>query len=228
MKLRSALVLGLAAAIGAGLLLPAEAAKKSKPVVVATDPDDDWGANADPNIAAAGDALGMELVEASIGMADAKTVDFVIKLKSLPPSGGIPEFVRYLWVVTVDGELLQIDGKFTNYSRGTCDPTAGTCPPPRDPGSAPFLVRGDCVNNTAAVTCTEIGLVHGTFDAAAATITVPVSLEMLRAKAGSVIAHGSQPDSGFSGVLVIPSVWASQSSMPLDTMTLTKTFRVPK
>jgi hypothetical protein len=227
-KLRIVGLIMAIASLGAVAVAPVNAAKKSKPVVMGTDPDDDWGANADPNIAPAGDALGMELVEASIGMADTKTVNFVIKVKSLPPSGGIPEFVRYLWVVTVDGELLQIDGKFTNYSRGACDPTAGTCPPPRDPGSAPFSVRGNCVNQTAAVTCEERGLVNGTFDTAAATITVPVTLEMLGAKAGSVIAHGTQADSGFSGVLTIPSAWASQSSMPSDTILLTKTFRVPK
>ncbi|MDQ3963755.1 MAG: hypothetical protein M3277_07590 [Actinomycetota bacterium] len=229
MKTRSVLVLALAAALAAGSLLPAEAAKKSKPTVVGTDAADDWGNNVDPTIAPAGDAMGSELVEASIGMADTKTVNFIIKVKSLPPVGGTPEFIRYVWTVMVDGDLLQIDGKFTNYSRGACDPTAGTCPPPRDPGSAPFSVRANCTDNGgAAVTCEEVGLVHGTFDTAAGTITVPVSLEMLGAKPGSRIEHGTQPGSNFSGVWAIPSAFFSQADMPKDEMLLSKAFVVPK
>ncbi|HEV3473651.1 MAG TPA: hypothetical protein VG408_10725 [Actinomycetota bacterium] len=229
MKTRFALVATLVAAVALGSLFPAQAAKKSKPVVVGTDADDDWGANADPTIAPAGDALGMELVEASIGMADPKTVNFIIKVKSLPPVGGTPEFVRYVWTVMIDGELLQLDGKFTNFSRAACDPTAGTCPPPRNPGTAPFLVRGNCTDNGgAAVTCEEIGLVNGTFDVAAATITVPVSLELLGAKPGSKIEHGTQPGSNFAGVWAIPSAFVSQGNMPLDELLLTKAFVVPR
>ncbi|MDQ4064657.1 MAG: hypothetical protein M3161_01265 [Actinomycetota bacterium] len=217
-----------AAAFGAVSVAPVQAAK-SKTVVVATDPDDDWGSAVNENIAPAGDALGQELVEASIGMADKATVNFIIKVKSLPAIGGVPEFTRYVWTVMVDGELLQIDGKFTNYSRGTCDPTAGTCPPPRNPGMAPFMVRANCTDNGgAAVTCEEVGLVNGTFDAGAGTITVPVSLELLGAKKGSRIEHGIQPGSNFAGVWAISSAWFSQGNMPLDEMILTKPFIVPK
>ena len=69
---------------------------------------------------------------------------------------------------------------------------------------------------------------NGTFDSAAGTITVPVPLEMLSAKPGTKITNGTQADSGFSGVLAIPSAWASQASMPSDTLILTKTFVVGK
>lgn len=214
---------------GAAIGGPAQAAKPKKgPVVVATDAADDWGSNRDPNLAPLGSHLGQELVEAAIEKADAKTLNFIIKVSALPSSGGVPEFSRYVWTMTVDGTLLQIDGKFTNYSRGTCDPTAGTCPPPRDPGQAPFMVRGNCVDNTAAVTCEEIGLVKGTFDSASATITVPVPMELLGAKPGSVVAHGMQPGSNFAGVWAIPSAWASQGDMPKDEMLITKPYKIPK
>lgn len=233
MKIRPILLGVLVAAIAVGSLMPAEAAKKKKkprgPVVVGTDAADDWGSAQSPDLAPAGAFLGQELVEASIGMADAKTVDFVITLAELPPTEGIPEFTRYVWTIDIDGELVAIDGKFTNYSRGTCDPTAGTCPPPRDPGEAPFLVRGNCTDNGGtAVTCEELGLVHGTFDTAKKTISVPVPLELLGAKPGSVISHAVQPGSNFSGVWAIPSVWASQADMPHDELILTKSFTVPR
>lgn len=224
----AAVVAGAALIAGAAIGGSAQAAKKEAPVVVATDPADDWGANKDGNLAPLGNQLGQELVEASIEKADATTLNFVIKVASLPASGGVPEISRYVWTMTVDGTLVQLDGKFTNYSRGTCDPTAGTCPPPRDPGSAPFMVRGNCVDNTAAVTCDELGLVNGAFDAAAGTITIPVPLELLGAKTGSVIAHGIQPRSNFAGVWAIPSAWASQGDMPLDEMIITKPYKVPR
>jgi hypothetical protein len=70
----------------------------------------------------------------------------------------VPEATRYTWnldvdptphLVTEDGsnpdlKSFDLDGKFTNFSRGACDPTAGTCPPPRNPGLQPFVLRGDC------------------------------------------------------------------------------------
>lgn len=220
-----------AALVGAALGAPAATAKGKKkkggPQVVGTDPADDWGANVDPAIAPLGGPLGQELVEAAIGLADKKTLNFVIKVASLPPNGGIPELTRYVWTATVDGDLIQLDGKWTNYSRGACDPTAGSCPPPRDPGMGPFSVRGNCANSGAAVLCEELGLVNAEFDASAGTITIPVPLAMINAKPGTEIAIGTQSDSGFSGVLAIPSAFFSQGNMPSDTLIIDGVFTVP-
>ena len=218
----------IALALVAGVMVGNVAQAKPKPVVVGTDAEDDWGNNQNPDIAPLGDALGQELISGSIARKDASTLDFIITVKSLPSNGGVPEFSRYVWTMMVDGELIQLDGKWTNYSRGTCDPTGGTCPPPRDPGEAPFMVRGACVDQTAAVTCTEIGLVHATFDVAAGTITIPVPLELLGAKTGSKITNGTQAGSNFSGIWAIPSAWASQADMPKDELILTKTYTVPR
>ena len=229
MKTRTVTVIALVALVAASFAAPGTAAAKGKkakkgPVVVGTDEAGDWGA--DPQLAPIGDALGQDLVEASIGMADKTTVNFVIKLNSLPPSGGVPEFSRYTWDFLVDGESAQLDGKFTNYSRGACDPTSGQCPPPRDPGMQPFLVRGDCVTEGSVTTCQEKGLVNATFDAASATITIPVSLDVLGAKAGSKIA----PATGTFGgtVAAVPSAFLSANNLPLDALVATKTFTVPK
>jgi hypothetical protein len=198
-------------------------------VVVGVDAGDDWGDNVDATIAPLGAPLAQELLEASINKVDKKNLEFSFKVASLPPNGGIPEFVRYVWTVTVDGELVQLDGKWTNYHRGACDPTAGNCPPPRDPGEAPFLVRGNCTDNGgAAVTCDEIGLVNGTFDSASGTVSVKVPMKLIKAKVGSKIANGTQSGSNFSGIWAIPSVWASQGNMPYDELVLTKEYTVPR
>jgi hypothetical protein len=227
MKRSLTLVVTFALMTGRAVMPHAGAKAKKGPFVMGTDAADDWGMNVDPTLAPAGNALGEELVQASIQPKDSKTLNFIIKVASLPPSGGMPEFTRYVWTIMVDGELRQIDGKFTNYSRGACDPTAGTCPPPRDPGQAPFSIRGNCTDNGgAAVTCEEIGITNGTFDAAAGTITVPVTLDLLGAKPGSKITHGTQAGSNFAGVWAIPSAFVSQGNMPYDEMLLTGVYVV--
>ena len=228
MTTRKIAALALMALVVAAFVAPgvasAKGKKKSGPVVVGTDEAGDWGA--DPQLAPLGDGLGQDLTEASIGMADKTTVNFIIKLNSLPPSGGTPELTRYTWDMLVDGEAVELDGKFTNYTRGACDPTSGQCPPPRDPGQQPFLVRGDCVTDGSVTTCQEKGIVQASFDAATATITVPVPLDLLSGKPGSKIA----PATGtFGGTIsAVPSAFLSATTLPADTMTVLKTFKVPK
>lgn len=226
-KLVALLVSGLVA--GAVLVGPASVASGAvKPLVVGTDPDGDWGANVDPGIAPIGDALGMDLVAAEISKADAKTLNFVIKLNSLPASGGFPEIPRYTWDFNVDGEFRELDGKFTNYSRGVCDPTAASCPPPRDPGMQPFFLRGNCgVTETPAINftaCEELEAIQAQFDAAAGTITIPVSLEALGAKRGSKITPAANIFGG--SVSAAPSAFLTSGNFPLDTLTVLKTFVV--
>lgn len=219
----------------AGLMVAPASAKKGGPVVVGTDVAGDWGSNVDPGIAAVGDATGQDLVGAEIGMADAKTVNFVIKLSSLPPSGGMPEFVRYTWDFTVNGEPRELDGKFTNYTRGACDPTSGQCDPstgklPRDPGLQPFILRGECTQTPTPATtltfCDELAVVQATFDAASKSITIPVSLEALGAKAGSKIVGGIGTFS--ATITAAPAAFLTSSGFPMDGLVTTKTFVVPR
>lgn len=225
----SSLLLGLLAA--ALPLAPATAA--DPPVVVGTDPKDDWAFGVAGNpvpVPPLGNLLGQDLVEASIGMAEEpNVVNFIIKVTSLPPPGGMPEITRYIWDVTVDGNFLSIDGKYSNYSRGTCDPTAGTCPPPRDPGPAPFFIRGDCEQVENVTVCKELGKVQGKFDAASGTITIPIPLELLRAKPGSVIGPGldSFAEQMGGSIMAGMSAWVTNATMGHDAMTMTSSFVVP-
>jgi len=199
---------------------------KSSLQAVGTDKAGDWGCNQDCTLAPAAAALGQDLVKASIGLANPKTVHFVIGLDSLPPWGGIPEFSRYTWEFTVDGEPMQLSGAFTEYIRGICNPTYNPmiCPPPRDPGQSPFFLRvGGC---TVGGPCEEVGLLHATFDAGAGTITIPAPLKLLKAKPGSKIGPGA---SLFGGTIyAAPAAFVTNASLPADTLTVTKTFVVPK
>ena len=223
-------VLALVGLLAGMLSAPAEAGKKKKAptsLVVGTDAAGDWGSATDPTIAPLGDVVGQDLVSAKIEMDGKDTVNFVIGLNALPPSGGMPEFTRYTWDFTVDGEQRELDGKFTNYTRGACDPTSGQCPPPRDPGMQPFMVRTNCAANEANVTvCEEVGIVQATFDAASATITIPVPLELMNAKPGSKIQPGTNIFGG--SISTNPSAFVSSSAAPLDTLLVTKTFKIPR
>ena len=231
MKVHKKAVVALigAALVTASFVGSSATAAAPKPKTVGTDPAGDWGANTDPNIAPLGDALGQDLVGAAIGMADKKTVNFVLKVNSLPPSGGVPEFTRYWWDFTVGKTVYELDGKFTNYSRGACDPTSGQCPPPRDPGMQPFLVRGgDCTTTQNVTTCPEVGLVHATFDAATGEITIPVPLKMIKAKPGSKIGPAAPLTTVGGAITAAPAAFVTNGSMPLDSLLQTKAFIVPK
>lgn len=227
-KLVSIAVIGL---LAGALFAPANAAKAKAPMVVGTDPAGDFNVQDDPTFAPLGDQLGADIVKASIGMADAKTINFIITLNKLQT---VPEVMRYTWGLTVDGEYAELDGKYTNYSRGACDPTSGQCPPPRDPGMQPFIVRANCttIDNPASptTTCEEVGIVQAIFDTEANTITIPVPAELINAKAGSKIAAGTSDFSSQAGgnVMAIAATFVSRSDYPRDTMFTTKTFTVPR
>lgn len=215
------LVLGAAVAPAA----VAGKAKKSGPMVVGTDASGDWGSNVDATLAPLGDLLGQDVVEASITMADPGTVAFIIKVNSLPPTGGIPESSRYNWDFLVDGEAFQLTGAFTDFIRGICNPLhTGACPPPQNPGMSPFFLRqGPC---TVGADCFLRATVNATFDAAKATITIPVPLELLGAKPGSKIAPGVSTLGGT--IYAATSAMVTNGSLPNDTMMVTGTYTVPK
>ena len=228
MKARALIALALTSLLVAVVIAPSTAAAKApKATVVGTDPDGDWGSANDPAIAPIGDALGQDLIGAAIS-GDSKTVNFIITVNSLPPIGGAPEVSRYIWDLNVDGEFVELDGKFTNYSRGVCDPTSGQCPPPRNPGMQPFLVRGNCtvVEGSQVTTCEEMGIVQASFDAAAGTITIPVPGEMIGAKKGSKITPAANLFGGT--IAAAPSAFLTSAASPMDTLAVTKTFVVKK
>ncbi len=167
-------------ALAVGMALAAPLAAEDEDAVAATDP---WAEDVFPTDAVEvgaqrkgtfGDgqeeaelytALGADLRNGTIRMLDAETVEFTIGLWDLPPTGGVPEAIRYTWDFSVDGEVAQLDGKWSNYTRGTCDPTSGQCNPPgrmpRDPGLQPFLFRANMTSSClgASVPPTEVPVV---------------------------------------------------------------------
>ncbi|MDQ4065338.1 MAG: hypothetical protein M3161_04760, partial [Actinomycetota bacterium] len=179
-----------------------------------------------------GGPLGQDLLEASIALGeDGKTINFVMKVSQLPPNGGMPEFTRYTWDFVVDkSDTIEIDGKWMNYTRGACDPTSGQCPPPRDPGPQPFLVRGNCAETATpagnVILCEELAKVQGIFDPAAGTITVPVPMDAIKAKPGSKIV--GVPGTFEGTISAAPAAFFTRGDMPMDVLFVTGTYVVPK
>lgn len=232
--MKKMIVAGLATSLLGLMLVPgphavAGAKKPAGPVVVATDDPADWGANVDKAIAPAGTPLGMEIVEAAIGLSeDKKAINFIIKLAG-PTSGGPGEVVRYGWEFTVDGNAFQLNGGRTEFIRGMCNPliTDPACPPnfgdPTKLGNFPFFVRsGTC---SVGADCTIHAVVNATFDVATSTITVPVPLEVVKAKLGSTIG----PMGGlFGAIYAAPGALVTTNGLPHDAISVTKTIKLPK
>lgn len=227
MKVRSALAVGLIVALVSvlgGSAAPVAAKGKGGPTVLATDPADDWGSNAGVP-APLGDVLAQEITEAAMH-SDGKNVHFIIKLNSLPPNGGVPEISRYNWDFTVNGTAYQLTGGWTEFLRGICNPliTSGGCPPPQNPGLQPFFLRqGPC---TVGADCALLGTFQATFDAAAATITIPVPFTAIKAKPGAKIGPGASTFGG--AIYAAPAVVVSSTAAPADTVIVTKSYTIPK
>ncbi len=203
--------------------------KKPKPqppttLVVGQDDTGDWGSNINASLNPIGNALGQDLVEATITLADAETLHFIIKVNSLPPTGGIPEFSRYNWDLTVDGVAFQLTGAFTEFLRGICNPLhTGACPPPQNPGMSPFFVRqGTC---TVGNDCFVLATVNATFNASDGTITIPVPVEVLEAKPGMTVGPGESTIG--PAIYATPAVFVSSPQAPNDTMDVVTPFVIP-
>jgi hypothetical protein len=234
--MKKTIVVALATSLLALMIVPglpgvAQGKKKKPagPVVVATDDPADWGANVDPTIAPAGVPLGMEILEASIGLSeDKKDIHFIIKLAG-PTAGGVPELVRYGWEFTVDGKAFQLNGGRTELVRGMCNPlhTEPACPPnvgdPAALANFPFFVRsGAC---SVGAECVVHAWVNATFDVAESTITIPVPLEVVDAKLGSKIG----PMGGlFGAIYAAPGAVITTNGLPHDAIMVTKTIKLPK
>lgn len=175
----------------------------------------DWGGGGE--LAPLGSALGQDFEAAYLGYGD-DTFTFTLGMTELPAPGGTPEATRYGWSFSYNGNAFELDGKFTNYSRGACDPTAGTCPPPRNPGIGYFALRGNCSTSEAGnvTLCEELGGVTATFDPATGEIAIPVPAALLtdEVRACDTITG----DASFIGASVwaAPSAFVTSSAMPYD------------
>lgn len=189
----------------------------------------DWGGGGD--LGTAGSAAGQDFTAAYLEYRD-DTFFFVLELTELPPVGGTPEATRYGWSFRYNDLELELDGKFTNFSRGTCDPTAGSCPPPRYAGLYTFLLRGNCYTDSSLpmslTLCEEFARIPAQFDTAASTITIPIPANVL-APEGVKACDEIVGMASFIGdsIWAAPSAFITNTLMPFDDVAHMQPLVVP-
>jgi hypothetical protein len=222
MKPRLIALLVLGALIASSAV--AFARPKHAPTVVAKDSAGDWGADIDPALGPVGEALGQDLVSASI-VAHPDTIDFSLATTSLPAEAA--RAGAYVWD-------MRVDKTWWRLSSFVCDPSEYVSATPAAPAScAPdgpgvyfeVLECGTARLVNISANCSFRAAVESVVDTAAATITVPVPSALIGAKPGTLI---SPMDASASGAIVSGPVfpYGGSTVFPGDGMTWTKAFRV--
>lgn len=167
----------------AGAEAHAPRAATGRPTLVGTDPAGDWSVAGNTSLNPAGDALGEDLVKATITQ-DARNLDFVMELASLPAEA-LTQQSFYMWGFHADG----VD-EFLTSGCNPFEPT--TCPDSVSHGLGFQLVR--CDSSIAIVaSCSTVAVVAADVDVAAKTITIPVPLRSIGVHRSSVVSAGSWP-----------------------------------
>lgn len=231
-KVLLGMVMTVTLATGAAGIAPADAAGRSGRVV-GTDPAGDWNSYVPSAASSLGEELGQDLVKASIA-ARGKFIDFTIHLTQLPPAdlgvAAVP--TGYFW-----GFRVGKAGGYgtTGYEISSCevdrDPCPGSLPDPTG-GTIPFVVY-QCnwvFSFSVPFGCVRIGYTVATTDLDAATITVPVSRNLIGAKPGTQIT-GEEAFGGtiFSYTVIPITGTESDPDEPVgDSLTTDKAFVVPR
>ena len=163
---RLALVL-LCALLSVHVVLPAEAGG-APPRVVGKDDAGDWGGV--DNSSALGEALGLDLIEAAMGLS-AERLTFVFKVSALPDEGPLPGW--YVWLFeTADSRWWRLGS--------TCVPNSAVHCESSSTGLRFHLL--DCGSSMWDRCEAVTDLIEAQIDRSAGTISVRVPLKALKLK----------------------------------------------
>lgn len=156
-------------------------------VVIGTDGAGDGALH--PDI---GGAAGLDLVGATVSQPDGDVdeLEFVWLLDDLPSDPPPPEFVRYLWQMTVDGKEYWIQAKSSDVTTApaTVDDPVGTVT--HVPNN--FRLRSNCDAAGTVSYCAHVAWLDGAFDADADEVRVTVPLDT---EAGPDFTRGAEVNS---------------------------------
>lgn len=184
--------------------------------VVGTDPVGDFGGDA--ALASAGDALSSDLVEARIAIASKRSLNFVIKVNKLNPNAA--HTTKYQWSFLVDDSAYSITKR--------CDPNAPiTCGGSDDFAFIIQKCEQSQVGSVNSVSCSPVRDVDAVIDTAAGTLTVPVGLEDIGAKPGSIISGDTSLGAALYAVPVTGPANVNGTSSPCDELNIGQLFTVP-
>lgn len=214
---------------GAMLWTVAGAAQAGAPKTVWEDPagDADNGQGLGASVPG-----GFDLTEGSIAK-DKKNLEFTVTHAEMPPTGTVPEGVRFLWAFNVDGHDYRLTVKRADI--GKPDVAAGqtTDRLGRVDVNGHFRLEDECSRDStlpiAFVNCPPLEYLEGSWDPAAKSFTVIVPLKSVKAKVGSVIM-GAAGDTAAICQICWVSHYAerSLSSSVIDSAAMTSSYKVPK
>jgi hypothetical protein len=211
------------AALTVGVIAPADAGKPTKMWEDVAD-DADLGQGLGGSLPGGWDLAGGTIVKKGANL------EFTVTHHQMPPSGSAPEFTRFIWNITVDGEPYRFTVKSVDI--GKPDVAAGqtTERVGRVDVMGHFRLEGECTTTTTGigfVNCPPLEYLEGTWDPGAMSFTIILPLKSVKAKTGSVIGPG--PDQ--ICVICWVSHYAERSLSPttiIDGATMAATYKVPK
>lgn len=223
----------LAAALLAGVVLPANAKPAPKPAVVFEDAAGDAG-NQDSGVPGFSEA-GFDLVKGEISQENKTDVKFTVTHSAMAPTGTPGEMFRLIWGLNVDGEQYEITVKSLDVG----EPDVIASAMGQSPNGAERIGQvyqgvarlEQCGTISAGITwsqCTAIGYYDAVFDPATATVTWSVDHETLGTKKGSKIMGGGNRVSTGCMICWVPQ-YQERSLTPhsiIDSAVMTGTYKV--
>ena len=175
---------------------------------------------------------GFDLLEGSIAKNKAN-LEFTVTHADMPPTGSLPEGVRFLWAFSVDGKNYRLTVK--SFDIGKPDLLQGqtTDRVGNVDAAGHFRLEDECVRDSTLpvgmINCPPLEYLEGSWDAAAKSFTVIVPMKSIGAKTGSVIAGGSGETSSLCQICWV-SHYAerSLSTTVIDNAAMAVGYKVPK
>ena len=175
---------------------------------------------------------GFDLLEGAIAKNGAN-LEFTVTHADMPPTGTVPEGVRFLWAFSVDGKNYRLTVK--SFDIGKPDVAAGQTTERLGNVDAAghFRLEDECVRDSSLpvgfINCPPLEYLEGSWDPASKSFTVIVPMKSIGAKTGSVIAGGSGETSSICQVCwVTHYAERSLNVSVIDNAAMPAGYKVPK
>ena len=175
---------------------------------------------------------GFDLAEGTI-VKNKKNLEFTAIHHDMPPTGTVPEGVRFLWAFSVDGKNYRLTVKSADI--GKPDVVAGQTSERLGNVDVDghFRLEDECVRDATLpvnmINCPPLEYLEGSWDPASMSFTVIVPLKSVGAKTGSLISGGSGDTASICQICWV-SHYAERSlnTSVIDNAAMIEAYKVPK
>ena len=175
---------------------------------------------------------GFDLTEGSITK-NKNNLEFTVTHADMPPTGTVPEGVRFLWAFSVDGKNYRLTVKSVDIGKPDVPAGQTTDRLGNVDTAGHFRLEDECTRDSTLpvgfINCPPLEYLEGSWDAAAKAFTVIVPMKSIGAKTGSLIAGGSGETSSICQVCWV-SHYAERSlnTSVIDSAAMAAGYKVPK